>query len=210
MFVACCLSVLGHIPSSDASLDKDDVVLARKVTYADWSENQPSPMTFYELTAKLHSMARQMGCLLLRKLKLRNSGEASERTQLALRWAHLVYGDDATGSRNTTIEVLVQESLTRSKNGGHFSSDEHRDQRSSSFDPRRDENPRYRKDEPSYEPSYHRDQDRRSEYLPPHGRDRNTSDYGYTDRGYQRDRNEHRGGNDYHNQYHSSKRGKYS
>jgi hypothetical protein len=207
MFVACCLSVLGHIPSSDASLDKDDVVLARKVTYADWSENQPSPMTFYELTAKLHHLAREMGCLLLRKLKLRNPGEASERIQLALRWMQLVYGDDITDSRNVVIEGLVNESMTKtsSKNGGHSSSDERRDHLSSSFDRRQDENPRYRNDEPPYEASYQRDQDRRSGYLLPHGRDRNAAD-----RSYERDRNDYRGGNDYHNQYHSSKRGKYN
>jgi hypothetical protein len=100
-------SIAAHAPPN--SIDKGRTIERRRVTYCDWGDSARNPATFNQITSELITLARNEGCLFMRKVKIivpftdatsigkrtRNSFESRDEEingQVALlrMWLHLV------------------------------------------------------------------------------------------------------------------------
>lgn len=103
MYIASCLAVLGYIRNdlsstptslstskeSTCSCSTSTRVRKRRVTYCDWSDvTADHPQTFTILTPELVHLARDDGCLFLRKLKYKDMELALEH------WLKFVLGEE--------------------------------------------------------------------------------------------------------------------
>jgi len=120
MFFPTCLSLLGHLPTSSSSEGTFmSTITRRRVTFCNWTEDSArNPMTFTTLLPppledlshthkpNIHAMAVAEGCLLMRKLRVPETGES--RVALGKRvlseWLKLISAEETKSDLLSLLE----------------------------------------------------------------------------------------------------------